>query len=263
MSVSGPRGLRLADRAVGDLDLRGEVEGRVGRDGAVLQSTRDGDRLERRSGLVGVAHRAVLRRVAGRGTRCVGVDARPVRQREHLAGGGVHDDRGGAVGPVGRADVGQHALDLVLDGGVDGQLEARPRLCRLGVADRERLAERVLDQAPLAVGALKHLVVGVLEAAQAVAVGPDRAEQLAGQVLARIHAPVRRGGLDAGQLELLHRRALAGRDRAREVGEAAVSLGELAQQRVGVDPEQGRELGGRLGRVLDQVRRRRDVVGGL
>ena len=261
--VTGPRGwaspiVRSATWICGR-----QVEGRVRRDGAVLQRAGHRERLEGRARLVGVADRAVLRGVAGRGARVVGVDARPVGQRQHLAGVGVHDDRGRALGPVGRADVGEHALDLVLDRGVDRQLQARPRLGGLRVADRDRLAERVVDQAPLAVGALQQLVVGVLEAAQAVAVGADRAQQLAGQVLAGVDAPVRRGELDAGELQLLHRRALAGGHRAREVDEAAVALRELAQERVGVDPEQRRELGGRLGRVLDQVRRRRDVVGGL
>ena len=263
VSVSGPRGCDSPIVRSATWICGGRSNGVLGVIRAVLQRARDGEGLEGRARLVGVAHGAVLRGVAGRGARRVGVDARPVGHRQHLAGAGVHDDRRGAVGTVGRADVGQHALDLVLDGGVDRQLQARPRLGGLGVADRERLAEGVLDQAPLAVGALQQLVVGVLEAAQPVAVGADRAEQLAGQVLARVHAPMRRGGLDAGELELLHRGALAGGHRAREVGEGAVALGELAQQRVGVDPEQRRELGRRPARVLDQVRRRRDVVGGL
>ena len=51
----------VVDRAVGDLDLVGQVEARVGRDQAVLQRARDGERLERRARLVGEADGAVLR----------------------------------------------------------------------------------------------------------------------------------------------------------------------------------------------------------
>ena len=97
----GAARVRLADRAVGDLDLRRQVERRVGRDRAVLQRARDGERLERRARLVGVADGAVLRGVAGRRRRRVGVDARPVGHREDLAGARVHDDRRRALGPVG------------------------------------------------------------------------------------------------------------------------------------------------------------------
>ena len=55
----------VVDRAVGDLDLVGDVEAAVGRDQALLQRARDRDRLEGGAGFVVEADGAVLERVGG------------------------------------------------------------------------------------------------------------------------------------------------------------------------------------------------------
>ena len=56
-----------------------------GLDQVLLDRARDRDRLEGGAGLVGVLDRAVLARVGGRAVGVVGVHARPVGQRQHLA----------------------------------------------------------------------------------------------------------------------------------------------------------------------------------
>ena len=91
----------------------------------------------------------------------------------------------------------------------------------LGVADRERLAERVLDQAPLAVGALQRACRRRTRgrSGRCRRCRPSRAAGWPGTGAGRC-AGAPAVSLDAGQLELLHRRALAGGHRAREVGEA-------------------------------------------
>ena len=63
-----------------------------------------------------------------------------------------------------------------------------PGLGALGVDDADRLAEGVVDDLALAVGAVQRLLVRLLEPAQAVVVGPDAPEHLRGQRALRIGA---------------------------------------------------------------------------
>ena len=188
MRLADRRGRRPGSAAAGRTACRGVTVPSCSAPG-------DGERLEGRARLVGEADGAVLRaRSSGAAPRRVGVDARPVGQREHLAGVRVHDDRGralraGTVAPTSastRSTLSWMAASIVSS-------RRAPGLAGLVSRIEIDSPERVLDQAPLAVGALQQLVVGVLDAAQAVAVGADRAQQLAGEVLARIDAPVRRG----------------------------------------------------------------------
>ena len=74
------------------------------RDEPLLERAGDRERLEGRARLVGEPDRAVLARVVGRLADLVGVDARPVGHREHLAVARVHHDRGraAAAGRAGR-----------------------------------------------------------------------------------------------------------------------------------------------------------------
>ena len=157
--------VRLADRPVGDLDLRGQLERLVGRDLAVLQRAGHGERLERRARLVRRLHRAVLAGPGGRLLRGVGVDARPVGHGQQLAVVRVHDDRRRALrGAELLPDVGEDVLRLLLDAVVDGQLErvalAGPAL----VVELDRVAERVLDEQAAAVVAVQLGLVLLLEA---------------------------------------------------------------------------------------------------
>ena len=110
-----------------------------------------------------------------------------------------------AVAPLGRyglPDLAEGLLDLVLDRGVERQLHAGARDRALRVADLDVLAEGVLDEAALAVRPVQQVVLGVLEAGQALAVGADHAEDLRGQRAARVVAQVPRGELDPGQAQL-------------------------------------------------------------
>ncbi len=206
----GPR-VRLADLAVGDVDRRREAELRVRRDQPVLQRAGDRERLERRARLVGRADGAVLLGVVGRGAGRVGVHARPVGEREDRAVARVHHERGRALRPPLLADLGEHLLGAVLDVGVEREAHALARLGRLDVAHLDRLAERVLDEAPLAVGAADHVVERVLEAGQALAVGAGHAEQLRGHPVARVDAAELGDELEPLDAQLLRAARLRGR----------------------------------------------------
>ena len=224
--------VRLADHAVVELDRRRQAELRVRRDLVLLERARDGERLERRAGLVGGADRAVLARVVGRVAGVVGVDPRPVGEREQRAAARVHDDRGGAARAPGLADLGEHLLGLVLDRLVDRQLDVWPGHGPARLAQLDRLAERVLDEPALAVLAVQRAVERVLEAGQAVALGADAAEQLRGEEVARVGAARLGDELEALDLHALDAARADRRHPVGEVDEAGVVARELAQQRV-------------------------------
>ena len=117
-----------------------------------------------------------------------------------------------AVAPFGRharPTCGEHVLDLALQLGVERQAQVLAGLGALGLLQDDRLAERVLDDPPLAVAAAQDASRGVLQAGEALAVGADPAEHLRGQPLARVLAPRARDELQAGDVELLDLRRLA------------------------------------------------------
>ena len=150
--------LGVVDPPVGDLQHRGDLHLGAGRDQSVLERAGDRDRLERRARLVVEADGSILVGV-GRGSRdVVGVHPRPVGQRQDRAGVGVHDDRGRALGRVLGSDAREHLLDLVLEGGVDRQLQglAGPRLVH--VVDRDRLPDGVVDDPPDSVLTPQHAI---------------------------------------------------------------------------------------------------------
>ena len=136
----------VLDHPVGDLDRRRQVERRRRRHQPLLERPGDRERLEGRARLVGEPGRHVARAPRGsrrRGWR--GRSRRPVGHRQDLGGARVHDDRRRAVGRVGLADAGEHALGLGLEAGVEGQLEVG---AVGGGGDRvalELVAERVAD----------------------------------------------------------------------------------------------------------------------
>ena len=147
----------------------------------------------------------------------VGVDARPVREREQRARTRFHDDRGHGVRLPGLADVRERLLGLVLDRLVDRELDrgAGDGVARL--AQLDRLAERVF-QPPLAVAAPQLRVERVLEPGQAGALTADAAEQLRGEEVARVGATVLGDELEPLDLHALDaagadRRARGGRGR--------------------------------------------------
>ena len=91
------------------------------------ERARDRERLEGGAGLVGEADRAVDARPRGRLLDLVGVDARPVRHRQQVAGVRVHHDRGRALGLVGAPHPGQHLLGAVLEREVERQAQVLAR----------------------------------------------------------------------------------------------------------------------------------------
>ena len=224
--------VRLADLAVGHGDRRREVERRVRPHLALLERGGHGERLERRAGLVGHARRPVHHRVVRRVEQAVGVDARPVGERQHGPVLRVHHERGGALGLPRLPDPGERLLGLVLDVGVERELDVRPPPRAGDVAQLDRVAQRVLDELALAVGAAQPAVELVLEPRQALPVGPDVAEQLRGHPRARVVALELRQEVDALDLEPARPVGAAGGHVAREVDEAGVPAGELAQQLV-------------------------------
>ena len=126
VSVSPAPRLGLVDGAVGHLELGRQGTASAG-DHAVLQRARDGHRLERRARLVGRCRpRGSAARSPARCAGIVGVDARPVGQREDLAAARVHHHRRGALGLVGLPDAGEHRLGALLDRGVERQAQVRP-----------------------------------------------------------------------------------------------------------------------------------------
>ena len=223
--------VRLADLAVGDLDRRRQVERRVRRDLAVLERAGHRERLERRARLVGGADRAVLARVLGRVAGLVGVDLRPVREREDLAVARVHHDRGRALGLVRLADLGEHLLGASWIAASSVSRTFWPGAVGRGVAQLDRVAERVLDQLALAVAAAQVLVVLVLEPGQALVVGAGEAEQLRGHPVARVDPLGLVDELEPLDAQLLDAvRARLGGMLARELDEAGVAARELLEQ---------------------------------
>ena len=109
----------------------------------VLERAGDRDRLERRAGLVVEARSP--RSSAYRGRAAVVGVTRPVGERQDRAVARVHHDRGRALRRVLGADFGQHPLDLVLKRRVDRQRHRLAGHGRPQVVDRDRLADRVVD----------------------------------------------------------------------------------------------------------------------
>jgi hypothetical protein len=158
---------------------------------------------------------------------------------------------------------GQDLLRALLDRRVERELQlgAVPR--RDDVLDVDGVPQRVLDRPPGAVRAREPLVLGVLEAREAVALHPHRPEHLGRQHPAGILALLRGSQRDPGEAQLADPLGLRGRDGPGEVDEARVAAGQLAQQLVLGPPEQPRQALRRPRSVLHEVRGRGDVGGGI
>ena len=212
----------LLDHAVGDLDRRGQVEARVGGDQALLERGPDRERLEGRAGLVGEGGRAVGERLGAGGLQVARVEPGRVRHRQHVAGLGVHHDRGRALGGVALGDVGDRLLGLVLDRGVDRQLHVVADGRRLQHVEADRVAAGVVDDLLLAVLAAEGLVLGLLEPGQALVLGADGADHLRRQLALRVEALAVGERVDPVDLELLDLVGLVEVDLVGEVLEAGV-----------------------------------------
>ena len=233
--------LGVVDHAVGDLDLVGDRKGRIGSDQAAFQRARDRDDLEGRARFVVEADRAVFERADSDGTSCaLGFScgqfaiARTAPVRGFItiavASGRVED----------APDRAQHRFGALLDVRVQRQRDPRPRLLAVDVRDRDRLAERVADDPPLARHAAQERVLGVLEARARVAFGVDQAQHLARERAARVDAAHRRRRRHAGDVQGRTACACAAGSVAREVHEAAV-LAQVRQDLRARAPQQRRQ----------------------
>ena len=204
--------LGVVDHAIADAQRRRQHERGRGRHDAVRQRPGDRHHLEGRTGLVGVDH-GLVALVGGLVAEVVGVDQRDVRHGVDLAGPGVLDDRRAALGVELPHRRGQHLVRHHLDAVVDREthVAARTRLCRLD--DTQGLAGRVFDDHLTPGRAGELLVVPVLHAGQAVAVGAGVAHDLGAGRLQGVGALLLAIAAHAGQAE-----------RGRPVGEQGVGL---------------------------------------
>ena len=235
----------------------------VGVTSAVLERAGDGDRLERRARLVVEAHGTVLGGVRGRARGVVGVDPRPVGERQDRAGVRVHHDRGGALGRVLLADAGEHLLHLVLQCGVDRQRQRLAGLRRPDVVDRDRLADRVVDDLPLARRARAGRCCTGTRARSGRGRPADAAEHLRGRPARGYTRLVCGISVEPSNRSFMIAAAVAaGRRWARYTNPVCGLVSSVSTVVHGM-PSSGASLRAIVCRVLDQVRVGDDVVGGL
>ena len=254
--------LGVVDRSVGDPVGVGDGERRDGRDQPLRQRAADRHDLERRPGLVVQPDRVVARKPDARGI--VGIDARPVGHREDRVGPRVEHDRRGIQRPVLLAGRRDHAVGVLLDRRVERQLDGLAGDGRRA-GDRDRLAVRV-EHRVLHTGRARELRVElVLDPAQAGAAGPDAAEDLRAEVVVRVDPPRVRCQADPGDAEGLDLLGARGGYLAREqrVVDRGCRLHQVALDRRDAAMQQRCELQRDARRVAHQLRRCRDVVGGL
>ena len=171
----GPARLGVGDRAVGDLELGRQVERSVRRDLAVLERAGDGEGLERRARLVGEAGRDVRELLpASRYRGSAGFDRRaswPSPAPRRCCGSMTI-----AVAPLGLVGLGDlpgPPRSRAWSRGVDRQPMSLPGWAGVELWRSSSLPRRVADDLALAVGALRAVVVGGLQAGQALVVGAD------------------------------------------------------------------------------------------
>ncbi len=148
----------------------------------------------------------------------------------------------------------EDGLGALLEGGVEGQPHVLAGLRALDLDDAHGLTERVLDEPSLAVLALERVVARLLEAGEAVPVGPDSADHLRGERALRIGAPWLDHGPDPLDLQLRDPVAGPGVHLALQVDEPLLPVAQLLQQVAHRQVEDRGQLGRRPGRVLDQER---------
>ena len=205
--------------------------------------------------------RAVDRRVAG----VAGVERRRGRHGEQVTRPGVHHDQGAAARSGLLHLAGERALRDPLDVAVDGQRDvlARDGVALGGLPGGNAPATCPAFEGHLAVGAGQHVVQGVLQPAQALAVRADEADQVGPDGAGGVGPPARLlaedarqpvGGLPVpvgGQVQRADLPPHLRGDRLGHVGEA-VGPGQRAFELVRVSSQQRREHPRGRGRVDDQ-----------
>ena len=203
------------------------VDDRLRRHQRLIDGHRHGQRLE---------HRAELERAAGNLVEAFLVHVRPGRVDGGQRGGShdlarrhVEHDAGRALRLVAAYSIGELGFDGVLHADVDRQAHGRA----LG----ERGALHGLDA--------DHLVDIALDAGNAFVVDVDVAEHVSGQLAARIGTPQLATKIEARNTEIVHRLCRTRSQAAPHPDEAAVTVGQLLAQGVGV------EIGEHDGQLFD------------
>ena len=257
----------VVDRAVGDLDLIGDVEAGLRRDQPLLKRAGDGHDLERRAGFVVEADGAVLERFGGEAAPgSLALTCGQLASARIAPLSRVHDDRGGVFGAEHLPPTAPSTSSVrcwMLASSVSDTLGAGH--LRLDVRDRDRLADRVADDraarpaCPRA-GALQR----VLQPGRAVAFDADQAEHLRGERAAGVDAAHGRGaGRCRGSSARATACACALGQRAREVDEAAALARACAARAPGTGRAAARAAGRRCSGSLTRYGVGRDVLGGL
>jgi hypothetical protein len=201
--VFGAARVGLTDRAIGDLQGRGQAERRTRAYHSFLQSGGDGHELERRAGLVGVRDRAVAAPVGTRLAEAIRVEARRGRHREDFAGLRVHHDCGRRPRRPAADGVREDLLRVRLDLTVDREPDVLARRLGLRLDHVERSAERILDDGLASGRPGERLLQRALQALEADVVESGIPEDLRGDRALRIETKLLRIEAEAGVLELL------------------------------------------------------------
>ncbi len=229
----------------------------------LLERGGGGDDLERRAGLVQILDGPVAAFLVADIPVRVGIEGRVAGEREDFAAGRIHHDRGTSL-RAGLVDAGlQLALGDVLQVLVDGQLEVGARGRRpldpaecvaLGVGLNEHRARVSFDQ----------IVIRRLDAREAGVVDADVAEQVRGQLLVGVEAPVFLHETDAFELQVGDAPRLVGRHLAAHVDERAAAADALRERlaiRRRAVAERAAERRGRPRRLRNLGRHRVDRIG--
>ena len=235
------------------------------RDLAVLERAGDGERLERRAGLVRRAGRAVLHRVVGRVAEVVRVDARPVGERDQRAVARVHHERGRALGlPLPRRP--PRAPPRCGPGCSRRASAARRSPARVRLSSRSSIvspsASRTSRRSPSRPrSCVSSCTRGPESPWPSVPTLPSSCDAIQSRGYSRLNSGM---NSSPSMLELLRARGAAHRARGARGRRSRCRAGRAARAaRPRGLPRIRRELGGDPDRVLDQVRRRGDRLRGL
>ena len=232
-ALRSPR-VRLADRAVGDLERRRQHERRARIHDPLLQTRRDGHELEGRSGLVGVGDRPVAAPIRARRREAVRVEPRRRRHGEDRTRLRIHHDRGRRLRRPASHRLGENLLGVPLNLPVEREANVVTGRLGLRLDDIEGAAERILHDRLATRLACKSALERSLEALQPLVVEARVAEDLRRDGALRVVAKLLRVEPEPGVAELLELLGLARIGLPRDVDEPARAVGQRRIQLGGV-----------------------------
>ena len=195
-------GVQVADRLARHAQPAAQVEHLVAAHHARLERRRDHEGLERRARLDRVGEGARARVGEGDRAEAVGVEARALGERQHVAGARLDRDHEAALGA--------RLLDALGERGLGGGLQVEVERERHVAAGRGVGVEPRAEQQPAARIALdgqplrppqQPLVLHLLDAPHSLAVDVGESHQVCRQRPVRVGAPRLRHRADARQLE--------------------------------------------------------------